>query len=209
MIITLQKGKSETQPQSRRTTSSVATPYISKGMEGTKGTLVWHKRQTERHKRQTRKARKAKLKGRHTLATRGLAALAPLGVMMAFRYSCSRGHMSTMRSLLRSATAISSSKHTCSATRHLKKKKRKTRRGMRCLLRSATAMSSSKHTCRATRHLKKRRRSRREGINAEHEHREKGRSKHTCSASRHLKKKRRRTRRGGSRRRERLPVEES
>lgn len=50
----------------------------------------------------------------HTLATRGLAALAPLGVMMALRYSCTRGHMSTMRSLLRKATAISSSKHTCS-----------------------------------------------------------------------------------------------
>ena len=49
----------------------------------------------------------------HTLATRGLAALAPLGVMMALRYSCTRGHMSTMRSLLRKATATNSSRHTC------------------------------------------------------------------------------------------------
>ena len=41
----------------------------------------------------------------------------------------------------------------------------------------------------------KKRKRKKEGVNAEQEHREKGRSKRTCSATRHLKKKRK-TRRG-------------
>ena len=59
------------------------------------------------------------LSGGLTRDTSGLAVLAASGDMTAAKYSCTRGQMSTIRSRLRNAMAISSSRQTCSSLQQL------------------------------------------------------------------------------------------